>query len=936
MELSSDSEEHVGAVGGASVKRPLVPEAQSTGLSLAPLPSSSSSSRPSGSLSALLDSARSENVRGSSGPGRPAPKAKRRRVTTSSDEDWELAPEASPTDASCLSAAVRGGFEGGETADVTPLVAMGFDAESAAAALVAAGGDIAAAAEALAEGSGAAGGSSGPSGGSAAAAAPAVVDGEDDDDGDEGADDDDPSGVDQLQLMGFERKAAAVALAAAGGDVARAAEALLEGPSVSNGSAPSAPARRVRPPAAGRAAAPAQVTPARGEALQAAPVDHRGALAAISGRAKDAIVAALAGPDASRKGRVERSIGRGRVALRDNLWADHEHDHVLEGLSTCYAKLKAYQRAAVRWLLALAEKGLGGILADEMGLGKTAETLAFLDLRLQMQRRAVGSSAASKTQDIPPSLVVVPASLMGNWLAEVQSWCPHFKVFQYYGPNQGERAPLADEYFAGLQGRCHLILTTPGVLSSKVDRGNFFRKLHFDYLIYDEAHGVKNSGAQKFQDIYRGLQVDHRLLLTGTPVQNSLRELGNLLTLLLAQNKIPDGVRKPPRHREALAAIEELNDLVERGVLRTLQVRAAPFILRRLKKDVMKDLPAKTGNTVHCALEPAQQAQYTGELLKAKAECVKMRARRDFVKNLFARLRRICNHPLLGQSKFSDADYEKLVEALRRVRPDFQKATLQKALGEVRGWSDYEVAAVVRDYGLSSLLGPHFTVSRAELMEGSAKVAQLVQLLQDQRKAGRKTLVFSQFTQFLDLIADVLKAIDLSFARLDGATNVGERPEIVRNFQDPTSGVDVFLLSTKAGGVGLNLTAADSVVLMDLSFNPQDNRQAEDRVHRLGQTRPVSIYYFVCRGTIEEQVLKINLNKMALDYKFGGQKMLLQAEGPPKAAAAEDAPVEEDEDDKDEEEEEEDEEVDTIALQKQAKKAEQEVFAELERACAAL
>jgi len=221
-------------------------------------------------------------------------------------------------------------------------------------------------------------------------------------------------------------------------------------------------------------------------------------------------------------------------------------------------------------------------------------------------------------------------------------------------------------------------------------------------------------------------------------------------------------------------------------------------------------------------------------------------------------------------------------------------------------------------------------------MEGSAKVAQLVQLLQDQRKAGRKTLVFSQFTQFLDLIADVLKAIDLSFARLDGATNVGERPEIVRNFQDPTSGVDVFLLSTKAGGVGLNLTAADSVVLMDLSFNPQDNRQAEDRVHRLGQTRPVSIYYFVCRGTIEEQVLKINLNKMALDYKFGGQKMLLQAEGPPKAAAAEDAPAKEDEEDNEEEEEEEDEEVDTIALQKQAKKAEKEVFAELERACAAL
>lgn len=222
----------------------------------------------------------------------------------------------------------------------------------------------------------------------------------------------------------------------------------------------------------------------------------------------------------------------------------------------------------------------------------------------------------------------------------------------------------------------------------------------------------------------------------------------------------------------------------------------------------------------------------------------------------------------------------RLVELLRDVRPDFRKTTLQRCLTEVNGWSDFEVVQAIQDYGLLERLGPNidkarFTLSDADLKDGSTKVQELLRILAERRKVGGQTLVFSQFTQFLDVIEVALKRFSIRFVRLDGRTGTEDRPAMVRAFQAKGSTLDVFLLSTKAGGVGLNLTSADCVVMMDLSFNPQDNRQAEDRVHRLGQTKAVSIHYLVCEGTIEESILRGNLKKMALDYQFGGQRSLL-------------------------------------------------------------
>jgi len=267
------------------------------------------------------------------------------------------------------------------------------------------------------------------------------------------------------------------------------------------------------------------------------------------------------------------------------------------------------------------------------------------------------------------------------------------------------------------------------------------------------------------------------------------------------------------------------------------------------------------------------------------------------------------------------------------------------------------VAMAVREHGLADKLGAgyeseRFTIRKGEIEEGSGKLLELLKLLRGRSGAAGKTLVFSQYTQFLDLVGEAFVSAGIKYFRLDGTTAVRERAMIVRAFQRANSGVDVFLLSTKAGGLGLNLTAADCVVLLDLSFNPHDNRQAEDRVHRLGQTRPVKVHYLVCSDSVEEAVLRVNLKKMALDYQFGGQRtsMTIQDSETAEASKQEDergqqgdaarhvAEDEEKDDDRQQDEDEEDEEGEeeqepALDLKRDGKRAEEEVLAELEQAC---
>lgn len=600
---------------------------------------------------------------------------------------------------------------------------------------------------------------------------------------------------------------------------------------------------------------------------KAVPKRPRKELETLADKVKKAVVEGLAGPEGKKTSQVQDSIRRGRISAWRHHWQDDPSEKDFEAASPMgYAKMKGYQRVGVRWLLSLAKLGYGGILADEMGLGKTAQALVFLDLLMKVSKASSGGALF---------LAVVPVAVLENWERECAAWCPHFRVFRYHSSQAKERWELAERFLHDrmLQKGPTLVLTTSSVLGNKEDRAVFFRNVRFECILCDEAHGMRNAETIAFKHVDR-IPVKRRVLMTGTPVHNNLQELGNLLKLVLQVNGQSASSRM-------VRVARELDGIVERQSLRTLQVRAAPFMMRRLKKDVMNDLPEKICKAQRCPLTPEQRKQYDAELQKAKASTkMKKTQARKYLKNLFSRLRRLCNHPLLCQTRFVEDDYSVIADALRLVRSDFASATREKCVAFIREMDDYELVSQVRAYKLQGKLADmglnpgKLQISRQDLMN-SAKVQELIKILEGQRAENQKTLVFSQFTMYLDVIQHALSINDLPFARLDGTCSLEDRQSNIDLFQKPGSGVDIFLLSMKAGGTGLNLTAANRVILMDLSWNPQDNRQAEDRAHRLGQQQSVSVTYLTTADTIEESIVKCNVSKMELDYKFGGQKSAL-------------------------------------------------------------
>jgi len=573
------------------------------------------------------------------------------------------------------------------------------------------------------------------------------------------------------------------------------------------------------------------------------------ALREVSATAQVALLDALSGPtppagdrqEASMRRRrvdVRKTIGRGCTSLKIDHWAEN-HSSDYEKRCRAFASLKAHQRVGVRWLLALHQCVPGMILADEMGLGKTAQALCFLEL--------LGSDC--------PSLVVAPASLLETWESEAARWTPNLKTLKYHSSTYTGRLEKQDAFLRDPTAY-QLIITTPQAFSCKENRIHFFRRVNFECLVVDEAHGLKNAKTNRYREISKAVNCRRRLLLTGTPVQNSLAELATLLGFALS-----DGNNKK-------AVTEELRSISEEPLqkaLEQMQTAAAPLILRRLKVDVLSELPGKTGEVVYCEMRGRQQEMYDQELRSRRGA-----GKASDVKDAFIQLRRICLHPLMARKRFSKAQISKMVDELRIARPDFAKASVQRCETEVLGWSDYEKHQAACEHGLSA----EFRVSKEDLV-APAKMEQLLFLLEKQGQLNNKTLVFSQFTQYLDVVEAVLQVSSIDYLRLDGKTAIEDRASVVSRFQ-AEGGPRVFLISTKSGGVGLNLTAANMVIMLDLDFNPQNSRQAEDRVHRLGQSNGVTVCYLVCKGTVEEMVLRRNVDKMKLDRHFGAKRGTLE------------------------------------------------------------
>jgi superfamily II DNA or RNA helicase len=447
-------------------------------------------------------------------------------------------------------------------------------------------------------------------------------------------------------------------------------------------------------------------------------------------------------------------------------------------------ELRGYQRAGLGWLHFLRDFGFGGCLADDMGLGKTVQVLALLEAR-----RTLREGIPRESEKLPPSLVVVPRSLVFNWIAEAANFTPRLRVLDYTGAG---RAREGDPFAAPAQGDYDVVLTTYGTLRKDVAA---LRRMEFDYVILDEAQAIKNAESQTAKAA-RLLRGRHRLALTGTPVENHLGELWSLLEFLN-----PGFLGASPTFRqhadEMRAPMAENQGMLARAL--------RPLILRRTKEAVAPELPAKLEQTLYCVLPPRQRRLYD-EL------------RDHYRGSLGSQI----GERGLGRSKIL------VLEALLRLR----QAACHPGLVDPRRAS-----------------------------EPSAKLDLLLPQLREVLDEGHKALVFSQFTSFLALLRQRLDAEGTPYLYLDGRTR--DRQEKVEAFQsDPES--RLFLISLKAGGLGLNLTAADYVYLLDPWWNPAVESQAIDRAHRIGQVRPVFASRIVARDTVEEKILELQKTKRDL------------------------------------------------------------------------
>ncbi|RKF57560.1 ATP-dependent helicase fft2 [Erysiphe neolycopersici] len=518
--------------------------------------------------------------------------------------------------------------------------------------------------------------------------------------------------------------------------------------------------------------------------------------------------------------------------------------------------LKDYQVVGMNWLALMYRNGLSGILADEMGLGKTCQVISFLAHLVETGKNG-------------PHLVVCPGSTLENWLREINRFAPKLTFEPYHGP-QKERQAMADEILQG-RNNINIVVTTYDMAAKKEDN-KFLRRLRPDVCVYDEGHMLKNVKSQRYQGLIR-IPARFRLLLTGTPLQNNLQELAALLAFIL-----PDVFKDLEGDLNTIfKAKATTSDSDHTALLSTQRIDRArsiltPFVLRRKKAQVLKHLPTKHCRTEYCALHNSQREIYEGHLeqarqrVKARLENSKMIKTEE--KNPLMQLRKAAIHPLLFRRHFDDAKIEKMADILRKKEPINFPSHLKREhlIAEMHGGSDFWLHQWCRNYPCIA----KYDIPDLAWMD-SGKVEAMIKLVKKYKENGDRVLLFSQFSLVLDIIEAVLNTSRIHFTRIDGSTKIDERQSLIDDFRDDES-ITVFLLTTKAGGTGINLMYANKVIIFDGSFNPQDDKQAENRAHRVGQTREVEVVRLVTKGTVEEQILALGDSKLLLDGRVAGDE----------------------------------------------------------------
>ncbi|EEH54836.1 SNF2 super family [Micromonas pusilla CCMP1545] len=451
-----------------------------------------------------------------------------------------------------------------------------------------------------------------------------------------------------------------------------------------------------------------------------------------------------------------------------------------------FGKMREYQLAGLNWMIRLFDHGINGILADEMGLGKTLQTISLLGY-LSEYRGITG-----------PHMVVVPKSTLGNWMNEFKRWCPMIRAFKFHG-NAEQRQAQKDEYMHA--GGFDVLVTSYEMI---IKEKNALKKFHWRYCIIDEAHRIKNENS-RLSKTMRMFSCNNRLLITGTPLQNNLHELWALLNFLL-----PEVFGSAGQFEEWFGTGEEGAENVE--VVQQLHKVLRPFLLRRLKAEVEKNLPPKKEMILKVAMSDMQKDYYKKALQK-DIEVVNRGGDRSRLLNMVMQLRKCCNHPYLFQ-------------------------------GAEPG-------------------PPYFTGEH--IIENSGKMVLLDKLLTRLKEKGSRVLIFSQMTRLLDILEDYMIYRQHKYCRIDGNTSGEDRENAIDGYNAPGSEKFAFLLSTRAGGLGINLVTADTVIIYDSDWNPQMDLQAMDRAHRIGQTREVSVFRFCTDMSVEEKVIEKAYKKLALD-----------------------------------------------------------------------
>lgn len=527
--------------------------------------------------------------------------------------------------------------------------------------------------------------------------------------------------------------------------------------------------------------------------------------------------------------------------------------------------MKPFQIYGLNWLYLLYKNQYGGILADDMGLGKTCQVISLMCAIVEDWERN-----GEREEDRPwPNVIFVPPSTLANWKAEFKRFAPKINVTIYQG-SQSARDQIADDILDDPAGH-HVVLTSYSQLSRHDDISNL-RRFQPMVAVFDEGHKMKNPKTKLYKDLLR-VTATWRLVLSGTPVQNNLMEMIALLQFVepgLFQDHF-ENLQALFNQKLSLTAVSKGALLHSERVARARTI-LEPFILQRRKEQVLKDLPPKTTKLITCKMDPVQQSLYRDYERRfrkddSQASGSGTREGRDNdTNNVWIQLRKSAIHPQLFRRFFKDRDVEKMAEMLMKKVPqaELKQPKLEHLTNELKALSDFELHLWCRDYRC---------IRSYDLPDGSwmdcAKVQALLRLIREYQENGDRALVFTRFAKVIEILGECLASEGIEYLSLQGNTDVSERQELINEFNSDET-IPVFLLTTGSGGTGINLTAANKVIIFDQSDNPQDDIQAENRAHRLGQTRPVEIIRLVSEGTVEELVYRACEKKLELANKVTG------------------------------------------------------------------